>query len=317
MIKTYYMLTKPGIIMGNIITTVGGFALASKGHIDYWLLLTTLIGLSFVIASAGVFNNYLDQDSDEKMERTKNRPLVKRLITNQHAIRFATFLGLCGFLVLALYTNLLTVLITLTGFFVYVILYAICKYRSIHGTIIGSISGGVPPLVGYCAVSNRFDAGALILFLILVLWQMPHFFAIAMYRLDDYVAASIPVLPVKKGIYVTKIHMLIYIIAFMIAAQMLTLFRYTGYAYLAASVLLGLIWLGLCIKGFTSDNNQLWAHKMFLFSLVTITVLCLMLSIDVMTDEVNPIKSMTSPLAIDKLEKYSFVFSSRLMRQIF
>lgn len=281
MIKTYYMLTKPGIIMGNAITTVGGFALASRGHMDYGLLLATLIGLSLVIASAGVFNNYMDRASDEKMERTKHRPLVKKLITERNAILFAIILGLGGFAVLSLYTNLLTVLITLAGFFTYVVLYIIWKYRSVHGTLIGSLSGGVPPLVGYCAVSNRFDEGALILFMILVFWQMPHFFAIAMYRLDDYVAAAIPVLPVKKGIYVAKIHMLIYIIAFIATALMLTIFHYTGYAYFLAAVVLGSIWLGLCIKGFTSQHNQIWARKMFLFSLVTITGLCLMLSIDI------------------------------------
>ncbi len=283
MIKTYYMLTKPGIIMGNAITTAGGFALASKGHMNYWLLLATLVGLSLVIACAGVFNNYVDRHSDAKMERTKNRPLAKKLITGKKAIGFAIFLGLSGFLVLALYTNLLTVLIALAGLFIYVVLYVIWKYRSIHGTIIGSLAGAVPPIVGYCAVSNRFDAGAFILFLILVLWQMPHFFAIAMYWLDDYVAASIPVLPVKKGIYITKIHMLIYIIAFLAATVMLTLFHYTGYVYLVAALLLGSVWIGLCIKGFTSDNNQLWARKMFHFSLITILVLCLMISIDVVS----------------------------------
>lgn len=289
MIKTYYMLTKPGIIMGNAITCIGGFALASKGHLDYWLLFVTLIGLSLVIASAGVFNNYLDRECDQKMERTKNRPLAKKLINEKNAIFFATILGLLGFLILALYTNLLTVLVTLTGFFIYLGLYGIWKYRSIHGTIVGSLSGAVPPIVGYCAVSNRFDAGALILFMILVLWQMPHFFAIAIYRLNDYVAAAIPVLPVKKGIYITKIHMVLYIIAFIAAAALLTLFDYTGYAYLTVAVLFGLIWLGLGIKGFASDNNQRWAHKMFVFSLVTILMLCLMMSIDTLPGDISPI----------------------------
>lgn len=283
MIKAYYMLTKPGIVLGNIITTAGGFALASKGYIDYGLLLATLIGLSFVIASAGVFNNYLDRESDKKMERTKNRPLVRKLMTEKSALIFASLLGGMGTLILALYTNPLTVLITLAGFVVYVVLYIILKYRSVHGTLVGSVSGAVPPLVGYCAVSNQFDLGAILLFMILVLWQMPHFFAIAMYRFDDYVAASIPVLPVKKGVLATQIQMLIYIAAFMAAALMLTLFGYTGYAYLAVAVLLSLAWFGLGLTGFSIGNHRLWARKMFLFSLITITLLCLMISIDVVT----------------------------------
>lgn len=282
MIKTYYLLTKPGIILGNLITTAAGFALMSKGHLDFWLFLTTLLGLSCVIASACVFNNYIDRNADKKMERTKNRALVQGLISGRSAIVFAILLGLCGLLVLALYTNLLTVFIVLAAFFVYVVLYSLLKYRTIYGTIIGSISGAVPPVVGYCAVSNRFDAGAIILFMIIALWQMPHFFAIAMYRFDDYVLASIPVLPIKKGINTTKIHMVLYIIAFTIAALMLTVFGYTGYTYLAVATLLGFAWLWLCIKGFNIDNNKLWARKMFLLSLVIITTLCAVMSVDVM-----------------------------------
>lgn len=280
MIKPYYMLTKPGIILGNAITTAGGFALASKGNFDFPLFIITLIGLSLVIASAGVFNNYIDRHADQKMERTKNRPLVLKLISERNAIAFATFLGLLGFFVLSKYTNLLTVLITLSGFFIYVVLYVFWKYRSVHGTIIGSLAGAVPPVVGYCAVSGRFDLGALILFGILVLWQMPHFFAIAMYRFDDYQAASIPVLPVKKGIYATQLQMLLYIIAFMIVALTPTLFHYTGYAYMVVTALFCLSWLGLCIKGFRIKNYRLWARKMFLFSLMTISGLCMMILFD-------------------------------------
>lgn len=281
MIKTYYMLTKPGIIMGNIITTAGGFALASKGQINYWLFLATLIGLSLVIASAGVINNYLDRHADGKMARTKNRPLVKRLITERSAILFAIMLGISGFSILALYTNLLTVFVTLAGFLIYVVLYVIWKYRSVHGTIIGSLAGAVPPLVGYCAVSGRLDLAGLILFMILVLWQMPHFFAIALYHFDDYAAASIPVLPVKKGIYVTKVHMLVYIVAFILTTLMLTFFNYTGYLYLMAAIVLGLAWFALGVRGFARDDHQAWARHMFRLSLVVITMLCLMISVDV------------------------------------
>src|SRR5665647_536458 len=106
MMKTYYMLTKPGIILGNVVTTAAGFALASKDHFDLWLFFVTMLGLSFVIASAGVFNNYIDRAMDAKMERTKNRPLARGLISSQKALVFATFLVLFGILILAAYTNL-------------------------------------------------------------------------------------------------------------------------------------------------------------------------------------------------------------------
>ena len=280
MMKTYYLLTKPGIILGNIVTTVAGFALASKGHIDFSLFFATLLGLSLIIASACVLNNYMDRKSDGKMSRTKNRAFVTGLVSVPNAMMFILVLGLCGIIVLALFTNLLTVFIALTGFFVYIVLYGILKYRTTYGTIVGSIAGGIPPVVGYCAVSNHFDIGAMILFLIMVMWQMPHFFAIAMYLFDDYVAASIPVLPVMKGMNTTKIHMIFYIITFMIAAGMLTLFGYTGYAYLSVGAILGMVWLGLCLSGFKSQNDKLWARSMFRFSLVNITGLCFMIAID-------------------------------------
>jgi protoheme IX farnesyltransferase len=275
------MLTKPGIMMGNAVTTAAGFALASKGDINIWLFLATLVGLSFVIASAGVFNNYIDRASDAKMARTKDRPLVTGLISNQKALIFGTVLGLIGAEILATFTNYLTVGIALIGFFVYLVLYAFLKYRSFYGTLMGSVAGAVPPVVGYCAVSNRLDLAALLLFLILVLWQMPHFFAIAIYRFDDYQAASIPVLPVKKGMFVTKVHMFFYIIAFTLTSSLLTLAGYTGKAYFVVAILLGLAWLGLCFKGFTIENNGRWAHKMFSLSLVVIMVLCLTITFDV------------------------------------
>ncbi|QZA58771.1 heme o synthase [Candidatus Rhabdochlamydia porcellionis] len=281
MIKTYFMLTKPGIIFGNVITAAGGFILASKAQVDPWLFLATLIGLSLLIASACVFNNYIDRNIDKMMERTKNRALARGVISLQKAIIFAVFLGLFGVLVLMLYINLLTTIIALAGFFIYVVLYSLSKHRSSYATAIGSISGGIPPIVGYCAVVNRFDMGAFLLFMIVALWQMPHFFAIAMYRLDDYAAASIPVLPAKRGVYITKVHMLFYIMAFLIPVCMLTLWGYTGYAYLIVVGLLGLIWLFLCIKGFKNTNDRLFGRQMFRFSLVVIMMLCIMICISI------------------------------------
>lgn len=277
------MLTKPGIILGNAITTAGGFALASKGHIDLWLFLITLLGLSLIVASAGVFNNYIDRYADALMARTRNRPLVKGAISSVRALVFATALGLAGAILLGIYTNLLTVAVAIAGFLIYLVLYAFMKYRSFYGTLVGSLAGGIPPIVGYCAVSNQLDIGAFLIFMILVLWQMPHFFAIAIYRMDDYAAASIPVLPVEKGTYVTKIHMFFYIIAFIGTATMLTATGYMGMAYGIITASLGLVWLALCAKGFTVDQkkDKVWAYQMFLCSLVVIMTLCIIIPFDV------------------------------------
>ncbi len=282
MIKTYCLVAKPGIVLGNLITLAAGFALASKGHLDFSLFLAAMGGLSLVIASACVFNNFIDRHADEKMMRTKNRALVTGSISARNAILFALFLGLGGFLILAVGTNLLTVWMAACGFLIYVCVYSFWKYRTAYATEIGSIAGGVPPVVGYCAASSCLDGGALLLFLITALWQMPHFFAISLYRLDDYAAASIPVLPIRKGMDATKRRMLFYVIAFTAAALMLPLFGYTGYIYLAAAALLSLIWLGLCMKGFKShQDDKEWARTMFRFSLVVITALSILISVDV------------------------------------
>lgn len=280
MMKTYYMLTKPGIIMGNIVTTAAGFILASKGHFDILLFLITLAGLGFIIASAGVFNNYIDRHMDAKMERTKNRAIPSGLISSQNALIFGGVLCAIGIAILSL-SNLLTVAVALAGFFVYLVLYAFMKYRSFYGTLVGSIAGAVPPVVGYCAVSDQLDVAALVLFAIVVLWQMPHFFAIAIYRMDDYAAASIPVLPIEKGIYITKIHMLMYIIVFMMTALLLTALGYTGNFYAFTVLGLSVGWLGLCLNGFAVKNDKRWARGMFVFSLVVIMGLCVAIPFDI------------------------------------
>ncbi|MCB1080406.1 MAG: heme o synthase [Chlamydiia bacterium] len=281
-IKTYISLVKPGIIFGNALTAAMGFTLGARGSFDFWLFLATLEGISLVIASACAFNNYIDRDLDKKMERTKNRPLARGEVSPYHALGFAAILGALGLLILALYTNRITMMVALLGVIVYVFAYSLLKYHTIHGTLIGSIAGAVPPVVGYCAVTNQIDWGASILFAMIALWQMPHFFAISIFRLKDYMEADLPLYPVKKGMRVTKIHMLYYILLFMISAASLTFMGYTGYAYLFVVIFLSLSWLVLCIKGFKCKNDQQWARQMFIFSLVIVTALCIVVPFSVL-----------------------------------
>jgi len=272
--RNYSLLTKPGIIFGNVITTAGGFALASKGTFNLLLFLATLLGITLVIGSACVFNNYIDRHHDKKMNRTKNRPLVRGLISTKAALVFGVILGLMGTACLLLFANILATALALVGFFVYVLLYSFSKYHSIHGTLIGSVAGAIPPLVGYCAVSSHFDLGAVVLFIMMTLWQMPHFFAIGIFRLEDYKAAAIPILPIKRGMHTTKIQMLLYIVAFMISASLLTLFGFTGYGFLIIASALSLYWLFLGIRGFKATSDTIWARKMFKFSLIVIMGIC-------------------------------------------
>ena len=280
-IKNYLLVTKPGIILGNLITTAGGFFLASKGRIDMALLLSTLMGLSLVVASGCVFNNTIDRNMDKKMARTQNRVLAKGLMSPGTAVIYGTLLGVAGMALLWAATNPLCGIIVLAGFTIYVGLYSLyLKTHSVYSTLIGSLAGAAPPLAGYCAVSNRFDTGALILLFVFSLWQMPHCYAIAIFRYKDYAAANIPMLPVKKGIPATKKHVIGYMLAFLAATVMLTFAGYTGYLYLAVTTAAGLSWLYTAWSGYRTSDDRIWSKKLFVSSILTITILCAMMSID-------------------------------------
>lgn len=278
--RTYYQLAKPGIVYGNGIAAIAGFLLASEGNPYLVTFVGMLVGISLVMASACVFNNYIDRDIDDAMARTKGRALVTGEISVKNALVYATVLGLAGLLLLAFLANALTALVALFGHFMYVVVYGIAKRKTVHGTVIGSISGSIPPVVGYVAVTNNIDALAVLLFSALVFWQMPHFYAIAIYRLQDYKRAGIPVLPAVEGMEHTKAEMLLYIIGFVLIAASFTALGHTGFVYLAVMLVLGLRWLQLGLQGFHATDDALWARQLFKFSLYVLLGFCIALSLD-------------------------------------
>lgn len=266
---------------GNAMTTVAGFLFASRGSINAGLLLATTAGSTLIIASACVVNNYLDQDIDKLMSRTKNRPLVTGIIKPLNALIFGLLLGFMGVLLLALYTSWLVVAIGVVGFIVYVFLYgALSKRQSMHGTLVGSISGAIPILAGYVAAAGGIDLGAWLVFAVLFLWQMPEFYSIAIYRRKEYKAAGVPVISVVKGIDVTKRHILVYTVAFVTATIALAAFGYAGYTYWGVMTLVGMYWLNHGINGLTAVDNDAWSRKMFRISLIVLLVFSFMISID-------------------------------------
>lgn len=231
-----------------------------------------LAGLALVIASACVFNNYMDRGIDRKMDRTRGRALAAGKISAARALIYASLLGSIGFLILGLFTNWWVFGVASSAIFFYVIVYGIGKRRTVHGTVIGSLPGAAPPVIGYLAVTDHPDGGALLLFLILVFWQMPHFYAIAMYRYKDYKAAGLPVLPVKAGMRAARIQTLIYIGLFTLTSAGLTIAGYTGYTYLAVSILLGTYWMYTGFR-YYDMNDAKWGRKMFFASLKVTVVL--------------------------------------------
>lgn len=268
--QAFYELTKPGIIRGNLIAAIAGFLFASGTHIDLTLLAVASFGTILVIASGCVFNNYLDRDIDAHMARTKQRALVTGRISPKASLIFASILGLLGFWTLGFLVNPLTMAVGIVGLIAYVIMYGIAKRKTVYGTLVGSISGAVPPVAGYTAVANTLDASALILFLILVFWQMPHFYAISIFRAKDYAKAGIPVLSVAKGISAAQQQIIAYIPAFTLAAVLLFVTGMAGYVYLTVVVLMGALWLGAALYGYNKDDPIRWAKKMFGYSLLSL-----------------------------------------------
>lgn len=278
--KTYLSLTKPGVLFGNALTAAAGFLLAAHGVINWLLFLSLVAGSTLIIASACVLNNYFDRDIDSIMTRTKKRAIAAGLLPGRNAVMFGLLLGVLGFLILILHTNTLVVILGLIGFVDYVVFYGMLgKRKSMHGTLVGSISGAIPVLAGYSAVTGVIDAGGIIVFLILFFWQMPEFYSIAIYRRDEYKAAGIPVISVITSIEHTKKQILFYTILFVFSTLLLYFYSSVGILYLAVMSILGMMWLWIGFQGFRAPDTNNWARRMFRFSLIILLVFCLMISL--------------------------------------
>lgn len=288
MIKSFLQLTKPGIIIGNLIAAAAGFFLAAQGNIDWFLFLAMCSGVILIIASGCVFNNYIDRDIDGLMQRTCNRVLVTKLVSLNSALVYAFILGLAGFTVLFVFTNITSLSFGALGFIVYVGFYSLYfKRKSIYGTLVGSLSGACPPVIGYCAITGNFDIGAAIILIAFCLWQIPHSYAIAIYRMTDYQAAKIPVLPICKDIKTARKHIIAYITAFTLVSLLLSQQAYVGIIYAVVMSILGAYWLYIAIADFNRLSNQMWAKRLFVFSILTITILSVLISFDFNVNTLN------------------------------
>ncbi|WP_441257906.1 heme o synthase [Vibrio sp. Vf1514] len=272
MIKGYISITKPGIIIGNLISVAAGYFLAAKSEAaDVALLAYTLAGVAMVIASGCVVNNIFDRDIDLRMDRTRGRLLALGEINVDHAFVYAIALLLGGTALLYRMANPLSTVVVLLGYVFYVFFYTMWyKRTSVYGTLVGSVSGAVPPLVGYLAVTNYISLEAVLLFALFCLWQMPHSYAIAMFRMQDYKAAGIPVLPVVSGIEKARKHMMAYVVAFNLVALALFLLGECGYEYLVIAAAVCFMWTKVTFKPVTEDNYVAWSKTVFKVSLLVV-----------------------------------------------
>jgi protoheme IX farnesyltransferase len=274
--RAYYYLTKPGIVYSNVMTGLAGYLYASRWHIDVVVLIGLMLGMSLIIAAACVFNNYLDKSIDAKMARTASRALVTGKIKTHHALLFATVLTLVGFLLLDL-TNQTTLLLGFVAIVSYVIVYGYFKRHSVYGTLVGTIPGAASLVAGYTAKVGHLNLTALLFFVIMLTWQMAHFYAISLYRFKDYKEAGLPIWPVKRGkdSTIKQIHIFVYL--FILANIALVVLRLHRYVYLILMLIVSIYWL-MQTQASSGKDIEAWAKKVFLRSLIVILVLSLALS---------------------------------------
>lgn len=271
---------KPGITLSNTLTGVAGFFLAaSVTPFRFSVLIGVIVGIALIIASACVFNNVLDRDIDKKMKRTKKRDVASGVISPTKALVFASVIGLIGFVAILLLTNVLTFILGVVAFVWYVVIYGYAKRTTVLSTIIGSVAGALPPAAGYTALTGSIDGAAIILFLILFFWQMPHFYAIAMFRRSDYKSAKLPIWSVVYGMESTKKQILLFTIGYAVTAGLLYVFGYTHIVYLVASTALSAYWLHQGITSYKKLDAEKWARKMFGASLLVLLAMILLVSI--------------------------------------
>lgn len=276
----YYKLTKPGIVRGNSLAVLAGFLLASAGEINWLLLLYTILGSALVMAGGCVLNNFIDRDIDARMQRTKKRALADRKISPKIALLYGGGLALIGFLLLYFFVNHLTTYVGLFGFVFYVYVYAFFKRRTEHGTFVGAVAGAIPPVAGYTAVSNHIDIGAQIVFLILLFWQMPHFYAITIFRAKEYAEAKLPVLSLTRGIEVTKKYILAYMLVFVFFALLPYRYGLVGRPYMVIMLLAGIYWLYTAVYNYKLLSDIRWARKIFGASLMVLLLFVVAIFID-------------------------------------
>ena len=232
------------------------------------------MGSFFVIASSCVFNNYIDKDIDKIMQRTCNRPFALGNINYKIAFLYGFILGIAGFWLLIFFVNFLAFFLAFLGFFIYVFLYTlVLKRKSYLSTLVGSLSGAIPPLLGFVAVKKSLSIFSLLLFLVLFFWQLPHFYSFALLKIEDYRKACIPMLPVVKGFEITKHHIFFFTLCLFLVNLLGYFFLPMTYFFLIVSLILNSFFLYLSLKGYFVKNIQKWSRETFLYSLVYLIIL--------------------------------------------
>jgi heme o synthase len=247
--REYLELTKPKVSLLIVFTAIVGMVLASPGMVPLPALVFGTLGIALASGSAAAFNHVLDRRIDERMARTRGRPLPTGHLAIHHAVLFASLLGLASMLVLWPTVGALTALLTFFSLIGYAIIYTLWLKRATpQNIVIGGAAGAAPPVLGWAAVTNTIDPHALLLFVIVFTWTPPHFWALAIARRDDYAKAGIPMLPVTHGIPFTRLNIVLYTILLGVATMLPVLSGMSGLIYLIAALALNARFLYFVVK---------------------------------------------------------------------
>jgi heme o synthase len=278
--RDYLQLTKPKVVLLMLITAFVGMQLATPTFVPWPILLFGLTGIGLAAACAAVLNHVVDQNKDKIMRRTHKRPLPQARLNNTQALIFAFCLGLASMLILILYVNPLTALLSLISLIGYAFFYTvILKYLTPQNIVIGGLAGAMPPLLGWSAATGEVNAHALLLVLIIFIWTPPHFWSLAIHRRDDYAKAHIPMLPVTHGIEFTKLCILLYTILLLPITLLPYLVGMSGMLYLIGIIGLNGLFIYYAVQ-LKWHAQPLSAIKTFHFSNIYLGLLFILLLVD-------------------------------------
>ena len=279
-LQQFYQLTKPRVVSLIVFTAVIGMFLAVPGAVPLQPLLAATLGIALVAGAAAAVNCLVEQKIDAIMLRTSRRPLPRGTLSSRETLLFASVIGGIGLAVLHQFVNPLTMWLTFATFIGYAIVYTvILKPMTPQNIVIGGASGAMPPVLGWAAVTGEVTADALTLFLIIFAWTPPHFWALALYRKNEYAKAGVPMLPVTHGDKFTRLHVLLYTVILFACSLLPFVVRMSGLLYLAAAVVLGGMFLRYAIRIYRDYSDAL-ARRTFRFSITYLSLLFAALLVD-------------------------------------
>lgn len=279
-VKDYIELCKPRVVMLMILTSLVGMCLAPASSIPIIPLIFGNLGIALVAGSAAALNHLADQHIDKLMGRTKNRPIVKGKISPKNSIIFAVTLCIVGMIILMTLINTLTAVLTFLSLIGYAVCYTLyLKHATPQNIVIGGIAGAAPPLLGWTAVTGSVTPEALLLVLIIYIWTPPHFWALAIYRLEDYAKANVPMLPHTHGVDFTKLCIVLYTILLVCASSLPYFIDMSGLIYFIGASIANVIFLFYVFRLYFSDNKK-HAISTFWYSIHYLGIIFLLLLVD-------------------------------------